>query len=641
MSDRVRLTRTTIHLFEFSYDTLYKIFVEYSTVKELVRMAMALCFESICGPQAGFFSVQRYRIANHLESWEQYMAREHRHAFQQFIEESTALFTLDLASFGGTEGKVKCWLWMKHHAVRTRCLTFSHGCHITNMTSLRQASGINHIVFNDTDKLTNNATADMVHFVMKCPSLTKVTFPYDKPERFLVSLPETVEVVELKKLTSTAMSTLAEKTPNLTSLASKETDLNPKALATLATHFPRLKWVQLQGILIGTKAHQTSLIKLLSNRGQQLISLDLTPCRSQGAFMDDDVIDAIAMHCPNLQELHVMVRYVSDGSLVRLIGSVRTQLKTVTLNARADGTAEQVSNTPIRLLFNGDCAQLASISLANFLHITDSAFGIPPASGPKTILLSNLTCLYLAGMPQLTNSALRILIHNGCRNLQILRLSYLGCVNDNGVKCLLDAIKGLTTLALGNLKLSNGSIDRFFQFYDGREKRKHLTQLSLSGMRDINNIPIVRNAIHLKFLTKLELQNMPSIGDETLKALGAQCKLLVDVVLERMINITANGVAAIAMGCCHLQSITLRQLPYVGDACIEALALNCKCLRSIVVDNCPEISLLANFEAIVRNSQIRTLKDITIAFCSLNLTSGNGQLPVRSRHHLLAYINDK
>jgi hypothetical protein len=242
-------------------------------------------------------------------------------------------------------------------------------------------------------------------------------------------------------------------------------------------------------------------------------------------------------------------------------------------------------------------------------------------------------------MPQLTNSALHILIHNGCRNLQILRLIYLGRVDDNGVKCLLDANKGLTTLALGNLMLSNGSIERFFQ--DGREKRKHLTQLSLSGMRGINNIPIVRNAIHLRFLTKLELQNMPSIGDETLKALGARCKLLVDVVLERMINITANGVAAIAMGCCHLQSITLRQLPYVDDACIEALALNCKCLRSIVVDNCPEISLLANFEAIVRNSQIRTLKDITIAFCSLNLTSGNGQLPVRSRRHLLACIDDK
>ena len=637
MSDRVRLTRMTIHLFEFPYDTLYKIFVEYSTVKELVRMAMALCFKSICGPQAGLFSVQRYRVAYHLENWENYMARQHRHAFQRFIEEPTTLFTLDFASFGGTEGKMKCWLWMKHHAVRTRCLTFSHGCHITNMTSFRQVSGINHIVFNDTDKLADNASADMVYFVMQCSSLTKVTFPYDKPERFLVSLPETVEAVELKKLTSMAMSTLAEQTPNLTSLASKETDLNPKALAMLATSFPRLKWVQLQGILIGTKSHQNSLIALLSNRGRQLISLDLTPCRSQGAFIDDNIVNAIAMHCQSLQELHIMVRYVSDGSLVRLIGNVRTQLKTVTLNAHADGTPEQVTNAPIQLLFNGHCAQLASISLTNFLHITDSAFGIP--TGPKTILLSNLTYLYLAGIPQLTNSAMHILIHNGCRNLQLLRLIYLGRVDDDGVKRLLDANKGLTALALGHLKLSNGSIERFFQ--DGREKRKHLTQLSLSGMRGINNIPIVRYAIQLRFLTKLELQNMPAIGDETLNALGARCKLLVDVVLERMNNITANGVAAIAMGCCYLQSITLRQLPYVDDACIEALALNCKCLRSIVVDNCPEISLLANFEAIVRNSQIRTLKDITIAFCSLNLTSGNGQLPVRSRRHLLACIDDK
>ena len=603
-------------------------------------MAMALCFKSICGPQAGLFSVQRYRVASHLEDWEQDMARRHRHAFQSFIENPTTLFTLDLASFGGTEGKVKCWLWMKNHAVRTRCLTFSHGCHITNMTSLRQVSGINHIVFNDTDKLAKNATFDMEFFVMQCSSLTKVTFPYDKAERFLVSIPETVAVVELKKLTSMAMSILAEQTPNLTSLAAKDTDLNPKALATLATSFPRLKWVQLRGILIGTQAHQASLVALLSNRGRELISLDLTPCRSQGALMDDNVVNAIAMHCQSLQELHIMVRYVSDGSLVRLIGNVRSQLRTVTLNAHADGhTAEQVTNLPIQLLFNGHCAQLASISLANFLHITDSAFGIP--TGPKTILLSNLTCLYLAGMPQLTNTAINILIHNGCRNLQLLRLSYLGRVDEAGVKRLLDANKDLTALALENLKLSNETIERFFK--NGREKRKHLTQLSLSSIRGegINNIPIVSNAIHLRFLTKLVLRSMPAIGDETLNALAARCKLLVDVVLERMNNITANGVAAIAMGCCHLQSITLRQLRYVDDACIEALASNCKCLRSIVVNNCPEISLLSNFEAIVQNSQIRSLKDITIEFCSLNLTSGNGQLPLRSRRHLSAYIDDK
>eukprot|EP00656_Telonema_subtile_P023816 TRINITY_DN2543_c0_g1_i6.p1 TRINITY_DN2543_c0_g1~~TRINITY_DN2543_c0_g1_i6.p1 ORF type:complete len:367 (-),score=84.24 TRINITY_DN2543_c0_g1_i6:139-1239(-) len=249
--------------------------------------------------------------------------------------------------------------------------------------------------------------------------------------------------------------------------------------------------------------------------------------------------------------------------------------------------------------------------------------------------LVNLTQLDMSGLSEITNKAL-IVIGDGCKNLQHLKLRRCRGISDAGVSGLIARCPKLKFVSLsGSPRLTEGlvhtmartlpeleelELDQSCLISDGSilqalgDGCPQLHRMLLSGHFEMPCSAVNDLAFHCPHLRMLNLAQCSMLDDEAIASLSRFCQQLEDLDLTMCSDVTDNGIGALAQGCPKLSTLRLYGLDGVSNQGVKALCDGFPQLGILDLSFCDSVS---DPSLDCLGSQCRQLRELMLEGCGL------------------------
>ena len=207
---------------------------------------------------------------------------------------------------------------------------------------------------------------------------------------------------------------------------------------------------------------------------------------------------------------------------------------------------------------------------------------------------TTLRVLYLKGLDGITDEGL-IALCNSCSRLEVLDLSHLNSITDQGAQCIKQLIFLRALFLRDNWQLTNESIDAI------TKSCSKLEQLTLWGCHRLKNLEFencsnIPNANTSKRLVILNLWGCHGLEDNVAHTLSnipnVSCLMVSEChrLSDRFVQILVEGVAQRKRGKGGLRHLHLRYLKRITDNAVIAIALNLHSLLSLDLSFCSKIT---------------------------------------------------